>query len=669
MNNNKFIKFFIPNTNIYLWIIGILDVIISRYNLGISIVGAVILVYLIYYKVVTTYRSEEKWKEIVENLTLNIDAATQNILLELPFPLLIIKEDGEITWYNAYFKKMCSIDKNILSLKINELFEDFDIDNIRETAQTKGALTYSLDNTTFKIFANYVESIHSQDIIMLYWLDITEYEKIKQNYLDEMPLVAYIQIDNYDEVIQASSDSYRPLINAVIDRKINSWANEINAFINKYETDKYLMVFEHKHLPFLEDKKFNILDIIRETQSGNKMPITLSIGVGMSNEKLSFIESQNRSKSALDIALARGGDQAVVKADEKIAYYGGKSQAVEKRTKVKARVKAHGIKELIENSEKVYIMGHENGDIDSLGAALGIYRCSRFLEKEAYIIINKVNPSLSILYDALMNDKESNYKDVLINSETANKNIDNNTLVIVVDVHRQSIVEDSQLVEMAEKIIIIDHHRRGSDFIEDAVLTYLEPYASSTCELVSEIIEYMDEKIVLKEIEATALLAGIYMDTKNFSFKTGVRTFEAASFLKRKGADIVQCKAFLKDDKDVFIARTDAVKDAEIFKGNMAIATVTLISEKISLIVAQTADELLNFQGIQASFVIAQKEDKVIISGRSLGDINVQVILEKLGGGGHLSIAGAQLQGVSMEEAKQVLKNEITQYLEEGEEK
>ncbi|MFZ7133487.1 MAG: DHH family phosphoesterase [Eubacteriales bacterium] len=667
MNNNKFIKFFIPNTNIYLWIIGILVFIISQYNFVISIIGGIILVYLIYYKVITTYRSEEKWKEIVENLTLNIDAATQNILLDLPFPLLIIKNDGEITWYNSYFRKIYSVEKNILSLKLDDLFKDMEITRVKEITIKKESLTYVLDGKTYKIFSSYVESMHNQDILMLYWLDVTEYEQIKQNYLDDKPVIAYIQIDNYDEAIQASSESYRPLINAVIDRKINSWAKEINAFINKYETDKYLVVFEHQHLPELEEKKFNILDIIRETQSGNKMPVTLSIGVGISDHKLSFVESQSRSKSALDIALARGGDQAVVKKDEKMAYYGGKSQAIEKRTKVKARVKAHGIKDLIENSDDVYIIGHQNPDVDCLGAALGIYRCSKFLDKQSYILLNKVNASINILYEALMEDKDNNYKDVFINTETASKNISSNSLLIIVDVHRQSIVEDSMIIDKAEKIIIIDHHRRGSDFIEKSMLTYLEPYASSTCELVSEIIEYMDEKIELKEIEATALLAGIYMDTKNFSFKTGVRTFEAASFLKRKGANIIQCKELLKDDKEVFIARTDAIKDAEIFKENVAITTINYISEKMNLIVAQTADELLNIQGVQASFVIAKCDEMIIISGRSLGDINVQLILEKLGGGGHLSIAGAQLQGVNTEEAKKMLKKEITQYLEEGE--
>ena len=348
---------------------------------------------------------------------------------------------------------------------------------------------------------------------------------------------------------------------------------------------------------------------------------------------------------------------------EKISYYGGKSQAVEKRTKVKARVKAHGIKDLIQNADKVYIVGHEVPDIDCLGAALGIYRCSKFLEKDAYIVLNKSNPAIDVLYDSLIDE---GYKDLFVTSEYANKNITSESLIIVVDVHRKSLLEDESILEKTDKIIVVDHHRRGADFIEDAILIYLEPYASSTCELVTEIVEYMDDDIKLEEIEASALLAGIYMDTKDFSFRTGVRTFEAASYLKRKGADINRCKFLLKDDKDVFVAKIEAIKAAEITKDNMAISLIQNSTDKVKLIVAQAADELLNLQGVDASFVMAQDGNEVIISGRSLGDVSVQLILEKLGGGGHLSIAGAQLSDVDIIKAKELLKKAIKEYKEEG---
>lgn len=662
MKSHKFKKFIMPNQDIYLWIIGILAVIMLKYNIIISMITGLFLVFLIYYKTVSTTRSKENWKRMIENLTLDIDAATQNILLDLPFPLLIVKNEGEIVWYNAHFSSICK-EENLISMKLSDLLPNLDLKKIKEGLENKKPISYALEGRTFKVFLNAVENINNEDITMLYWLDITEQEEVKQNYINQKPLMAYIQIDNFDEILQDASESYRPLISAIIDRKINSWANEMNAFLKKYDTDKYLMVFEKKHLYLMEEKRFHVLDIIRETQSGNNMPITLSIGIGHSRQATSFLENQKLSKSALDIALARGGDQAVIKKDEKISYYGGKSQAVEKRTKVKARVKAHGIKDLIQNADKVFIVGHEVPDIDCLGAALGIYRCSRFLEKDAYIVLNKSNPSIDVLYNSLIDE---GYKDLFVTSEYANKNITNESLIIVVDVHRKSLLEDESILEKTDKIIVVDHHRRGADFIEDAILIYLEPYASSTCELVTEIVEYMDDDIKLEEIEASALLAGIYMDTKYFSFRTGVRTFEAASYLKRKGADINRCKFLLKDDKDVFVAKIEAIKAAEITKDNMAISVIQNSTDKVKLIVAQAADELLNLQGVDASFVMAQDGNEVIISGRSLGDVSVQLILEKLGGGGHLSIAGAQLSDISITKAKELLKKAIKEYKEEG---
>ncbi len=662
MKSHKFRKLLVPNQDIYLWIIGVLAIVLFKYNIIISIITAIFLVFLIYYNRVTTSRSRENWKKMIENLALDIDAATQNILLDLPFPLLIVKNEGEIVWYNAHFSSICE-EENLISMKFSDLLPNLDLKKIREGLEKKKPISYAFEGRTFKVFLNAVENINNEDITMLYWLDITEQEEVKQNYIDQKPLMAYIQIDNFDEILQDASESYRPLISAIIDRKINSWANEFNAFLKKYDTDKYLMIFEKKNLSLMEEKRFHILDIIRETQSGNNMPITLSVGIGHSRQATSFLENQKLSKSALDIALARGGDQVVIKKDEKISYYGGKSQAVEKRTKVKARVKAHGIKGLIQNADKVYIVGHEVPDIDCLGAALGIYRCSKFLEKDAYIILNKSNPSIDVLYDSLLDE---GYKDLFVTSEHANKNITNESVTIVVDAHRRSLLEDETILDKTDKIIIIDHHRRGADFIEDAVLIYLEPYASSTCELVAEIVEYMDDDIKLEEIEASALLAGIYMDTKDFSFRTGVRTFEAASYLKRKGADINRCKFLLKDDKDVFVAKIEAVKSAEITKDNIAISVIRNSTDKVKLIVAQAADELLNLQGVDASFALARDGNEVIISGRSLGDVSVQLILEKLGGGGHLSIAGAQLSDVSIMKAKELLKKAIKEYKEEG---
>ncbi|NTW71849.1 MAG: hypothetical protein HGA49_06360 [Eubacteriaceae bacterium] len=623
-----------------------------------------ILLYLIYYKVREANLSQERWKEVVENLSIDIDLASQNLLLELPFPLIILKDNQNIIWYNSSFREICGVEKNILNKRISEVFQDLDISQLG--TKDKKNISYQYRDKTYKVYFNDIKNTGEDNIRIMYWLDISDHEMLRKKYIHEKPVIAYIEIDNYDEVLKSSDESYMPIINAVIDRKISSWAKDINAFVIKYETDKYMLMFEYKYLASLEERRFNILDSIRETQSGNKIPITLSIGVGISRKKLTLPEIQNLSRSALDIALARGGDQAVLRKDEKIFYFGGKTQAVEKRTKVKARVKAHGLRELIENSEKVYIMGHEIPDIDCIGAALGIYRCAKFLNKEAYILFGKSNPSIDIIYSELL---ELGYKDAFITPENARKNATANTLLVVVDAHKRNMVQEASLIDKVDKIIVIDHHIRAAEFIEKSVLTYLEPYASSTCELVSEIIEYIDDEIKLKDFEATALLAGIYMDTKNFSIKTGVRTFEAASFLKRNGADTVKCKQLLKDDREVLIAKSEAVKNAEISENKIAIATVTNKTDKINLIVAQTADELLNIQGVEASFVIAQTEESSIISGRSYGSINVQLILEKLGGGGHMTIAGAQLPGTDLELGKKLLKKSISQYFKEGEQK
>lgn len=626
--------------------------------------GTLLLVYLIYYKIKAATKSEERWKELVENLALDIDTATQNILLELPFPLVILKEDDTVLWYNSDFRKIWGGKKNLLNKNLKQIFEDFNMESIYQSEDNY--IGYEYEGRYYRIYSNSVRNINSEKIRMLYWVDYTEYQELKERYELEKPIIAFIQVDNYDEVLKSSNDSYKPLITAVIDRKINSWAQDMNAYVKKYEPDQYLIIFEYEYLSLMEEKRFNILDIMRETQSGNKIPITLSIGVGTSEQKGSLPEIQELSKSALDIALARGGDQAVLRKDGKLSYFGGKTQAVEKRTKVKARIKAHGIKELMENSEKIFIMGHDNPDIDSLGAALGIFRCAKFLGKEASIILDKSNPSIDVLYKELIKD---GYENVIISSENARKTAGDNVVLVIVDVHKRNLVQAPDLIGKVGKIIVIDHHIRAAEFIEESVLTYLEPYASSTCELVSEIIEYIDDGVELTEIEATALLAGIYMDTKNFAIKTGVRTFEAASFLRKNGADTLKAKKLLKDDREVLLAKSQALKEAKFIKDNIAIAIVNNHSEKVNLITAQTADELLNIQGVEASFVVAQGDDASIISGRSYGGVNVQRILETLGGGGHMTVAGAQLAETDVETALNLLEKAIDEYLREGEKK
>ncbi len=668
MKNGKFRNFFIPDTKIYLWIIAILIGIIFFYNIEIAIVGSLLLVYLIYYNWKIIDEKKIEFTEYVENLSMDIDVATQQILLDLPFPLAILEGNGTIMWYNSKFADI-SNQSEILGKKIKDLYSDIDIKRILEKKQEKNIFIQTEDGRSYEVLSKVVESSLSKHdnrpIIMLYWVDKTQYQQMKERYYQEKEIISIIQVDNYDEVMQSVSENNRSLVTAAIDRKINMWAKEIDALIKKFSDDKYILVFQKKYMSNLEEKRFDILDIVRDIQSGNKIPITLSIGVGIGEDDTP-IESYESANAALDIALGRGGDQAVVKKGEKLFFYGGKSQAVEKRTKVKARVIAHALKQFIEQADQIFIMGHKSPDLDSLGSALGIYRACKTLEREAFIILKQSNPNIEILHRRLIKE---GYQEVLIEPEKARKMITENTLLVICDTHRPSFTEEPELIDMIDRVVLIDHHRRGSEFIEDPILTYLEPYASSTNELVTEILQYITEKIELEPVEADAMLAGIFIDTKNFTFKTGVRTFEAASFLRRKGANTVSAKLLFQSDMSTFLKKAETVKKAEIYRDHIAISISPSDEKDATLIAAQAADELLNIHGIVCSFVLTHYQNQVFISGRSLGDISVQLILEKLGGGGHLSVAGAQLLDVSFDQAIVMLKKAIDEYLEEGEKK
>lgn len=499
---------------------------------------------------------------------------------------------------------------------------------------------------------------------MLYWIDNTNFTTLKTKYNDEKVNVGLIQIDNYDDVRNNTDETNRPIVFAEIDKMLNSLAARISGFIRKYENDKYLIIFENRHLENLEMKKFEILDNVREIDLGNKIPVTLSIGVGVNGKSLT--QQYEYAKAAMDIALGRGGDQVVVKRIDKLSFYGGKSKAVEKRTKVKARVIAHALRQLIEQSEKVFIMGHKNGDMDSFGASIGIYRAVKNRNKQPYIVLSGVNPSIKNIFDRLKVEHPEYLEDI-ITPDQARIMADKSALCVVVDNHRPSYTEAPYLLETIDKVVLIDHHRRGAEFIEDPVLTYLEPYASSTCELVAEILSYMSDKMDINKFEAEALLAGISVDTKNFTFQTGVRTFEAASFLRRAGADTTAVRQLFQDDITTFISKAEVVKEAKIIDGKIAISSFREESKDSVLIAAEAANDLLNIKGIVASFVLAFSEGKVHISGRSLGDVSVQLILEKLGGGGHLAVAGAQIENVSIDEAEEMLKEAIEEYFKEGE--
>ena len=458
-------------------------------------------------------------------------------------------------------------------------------------------------------------------------------------------------IDNYEETMQQLESEEKPQVIAEIDKCIYEWTDETNGILIKSDRDRYVYFFEQRYLESVKEDKFSVLDKIKDINLKEKVQFTLSIA--LSNDGETDKEKYKSAQAAMDIVLGRGGDQAAIRENEIYKFYGGRAQEVEKRTKVKARIVAHALENLIRESNRVLIMGHTNPDIDSMGSSMGIYRLAKSLGKNAYIIDSNETETLTNFKSSL--EKYDEYEDVLINKEIAEENIDKDTLLVIVDTHKSNYVEAPELLNKTDKIVIIDHHRRSADFIEKATLTFQEVYASSAAELVTELLQYAETKINLNTIEAESLYAGIMMDTKNFTFKTGVRTFEAAAYLRRCGVDIIKVKKWFQSDLKSFTKIADIVKKAEIIKDTIAISTYGKKEKDVSLICAKAADELLTISDITASFVLGKMGDKICISGRSIGDINVQVILEKLGGGGHITLAGAQVEGMTLEETKQVL--------------
>ncbi len=664
MKKHKFLQMLVPDTYIYIWIIAISVFIIGYYNLILGFIGVGLLGYLIFHFFRTANRKREELRSYIENLSENVDTATKNAILNLPFPLVIIDDHGIINWYNLLFANIFQ-GEYILDKKLSSYLTGVDIGRILKNS-IEEFKNINIKDRYYDIYCNLIslpESKNHKNIIIMYFVDKTDYISIKNKYNEEKNVIGILQVDNYDEVLKEADELSRPALVAEVDRKINAWAANYNAAIQKFSNGDYLLFLNYKQLLEIEAKRFDILDAVREINSGNRIPLTLSIGIGLNGK--TNAELHGFSRSAMDIALGRGGDQAVVKDNDKLSFYGGKTKAVEKRTRVKARVIAYALRQLIEQSDNVIIMGHEMPDLDCIGAALGLYRCCKNLNKSTKIVLNKVNAAIENLWIELKEDNE--YSDVFINSQEALMTVNDHTLLVVVDVHRPSFTECRQLFDKVEKVAVIDHHRRGTEFIEDAVITYIEPYASSTSELVTEILQYMFEKIKLKQIEAEALLAGIFIDTKNFSFQTGVRTFEAASFLRKAGADTILTKQLFQDDIETFVTRADVVKNAQMFKKSIAISVIPQNAKSPSLVAAQAADELLNIKGINASFVLSRVNGDIFISGRSLGDINVQVVLEKLGGGGHLTVAGAQLSEISLEEGITLVKRAIDEYFKEGE--
>ena len=535
-----------------------------------------------------------------------------------------------------------------------------EIENNEESTEQSIHKELEIGNKIYEILGRYTKS-KEEYICTIYFIDETKCVELEKEYHNSQICVGLIMIDNFEEVNQRISDEDKPLLTAQIEKTIYDWASEFQGLVVKAERDTFVCIFEQRYLAELEEKKFNILDTIKELELSDKIQITLSISV--STEGQSNYEKYKSAQAGLDIALGRGGDQTVVRENGKYQFFGGRTQELEKRTKVKARIVSHALQELMQEAKNVMIMGHTNGDIDSMGASMGLYRLAKSLNVEAYIVNNSTGISLENFMEAAKEEKE--YQEVIINKAEALSKISAETLLIIVDTHKRSYVEVPELLEETGKIAIIDHHRKSPDFIEEAILTFHEVYASSACELVTEILEYAPKEIELTTIEAEALYAGIMMDTKNFTFKTGVRTFEAAAYLRKCGIDIIRVKKWFQSDLKTYTKISKIIDNAEIINDTIGISIYDENDKDANVICAKAADELLTISDITASFVIGKLGDKVCISGRSIGDINVQIILEKLGGGGHITLAGAQVEGLSIGEVKNLLIEKINEYFEE----
>lgn len=660
--DNRF-KYFITSNKMYMLIIALLIVLVfANGDLWLGIALSAMYGLLIYYGAKNRAFKQDEWKRFIEDFSLKLDGATRNTLANLPFPLAMVDFNGNILWYNRNLSDMMD-EKDILGTNINAISKSINLKHA--ISGKKSVFREVVINSRF--YDVYVSIVDSQEysengdrIMLLYFYDTTTSHQILKDAEHDKYSIMLMEVDNYDDVMKATEEEQKPLFIAEMERAVNSYGQSMNAMLKKYSSSKYVLCVQNKYIANEIERKFEILDSVREISMGNKLDVTVSIGIGQGGE--TPLENERFALSAKELALGRGGDQVVIKNGEQLQFFGGRTKEVEKRTRVRARVIAHALMDLIKDSSKVFIMGHINADIDCLGAAAGLFSITHHMGKECYIIQDTINPSIKPMIEKLLKDPK--YEDTFVDVNKAFELLDENSLLILVDAHNKGYIQNVRIVELAKRVVIVDHHRKSKDFIGKAVLSYIEPYASSTSELVTEMLQYMVEKPPLTKVEAEALLAGIYVDTKSFYFKTGVRTFEAASFLRKFGADTLDVKKLFSDDFETYLKRAEIIKAAVVENG-VAIAVCPPGFED-AVIAAQAADELLNITGIKASFVLVNMGEEILLSARSLGDINVQLVAENLGGGGHMTMAGVSFAGVTMEEAVDRLKQAIEKDRKEG---
>ncbi|MBQ7464757.1 MAG: DHH family phosphoesterase [Lachnospiraceae bacterium] len=602
------------------------------------------------------------------NFAVEYGQVQKQLLKGLPLPYAILDDDARFIWANKEFKSVLgmsdlfgkSIASHIPSITKDSFPENDSICSVDFSIEERDYHA-SLQRIPLDEMVRESQIINSENfsgqLITVLLFDETEMNRIIRQNEEEKQVSGYIYMDNYYEVMENVEDVRRSLLSALIDRKIKKYFSSYDAVVKSFEKDKFFISMTKKSFDRLCENKFDILEDVKTVKVGNDMSVTLSMGFGTGASTL--LESEQFARRAIDLALGRGGDQVVIRDPNETTYFGGKSLQLEKSTRVKARVKAHALREIIESHERIFVMGHENTDIDSFGAAIGVYRAVRQFDKKCHIVINNVTPSIKPFVDALINDEEYE-PDIFASSSDAIQLADHSSVLVVVDTNKPSITECPELLSKCGTIVVLDHHRQGNETIENATLSYIEPYASSACEMIAEILQYILDGKRIKNIEADTIYAGIMIDTNNFMSKTGVRTFEAAAFLRRNGADITRVRKLFRNDLKDYKARAETVKNSDLFHGKYAIAVCPAQGlDSPTVVGAQAANELLNINHVTASFVLTQYQNRIYISARSIDEVNVQMIMERMGGGGHMNIAGTQLSDMSMEEARNLLEETI----------
>lgn len=609
------------------------------------------------------------------NFALDYGQVQRSLLHKLEIPYGVLDETGALLWANAKMQEIA--DTKLAAKGIENLFSELTKDKLPSDGE-KTICNISYKDRDFRaelskiVVDGFSEKNDLVDtggreniLIAIYLFDETEIRKYMKENQEQRLVCGTIFVDNYEDALNSTEEVRRSLLAALIERKITKYMQEFDAIVHKTEKDRFQFAIQQKYLPMIQSTKFAILDEVREINIGNEIPVTLCIGVGVNGAN--YTQCAEWSRNAIELALGRGGDQAVIKDREKISYYGGKTKQVEKSTRVRARVKAHALKQLLEGKERVLIMGHKIGDVDSFGSSIGVYRAARALNKEAHIVINELTSNVRALKSEFENNSEY-AEDMFLNEAQAMELVDLNTVLIVVDVNRPSYTECPALLTKTKTIVILDHHRQSSENIENAVLSYIEPYASSACEMIAEILQYITDGVRLRPVEANAMYAGLLIDTNNFINKTGVRTFEAAAYLRKNGADIIKVKKMFRDDIKTYKVRAEAVTRATIFDSMFAFAECRPDGlDSPTVVGAQVANELMNITGVKASFVFTEVKGTIYISARSFEEVNVQLVMEKFGGGGHSAIAGAQLTDISVEAAMTQVKMQLRIMKNEGE--